>query len=120
MPNLFESFEKAAQEHSDRIAIGFLEKGNIVEWSYRELLEKVELCARSLRQLGISKDDPIAMISANHHLWPIVDIALAKLGAVFVPIHTTLTVDQMARIITQSRAKGLIVGPGVEDKLEAL
>lgn len=120
MAAIFETFEKSAKNNTLRPAIAFLKNGEKVHWTYRELLDRANRCAAVLRKLGLKQGDHVALISANDPNWSVVDLAVNKLGIVLVPIHTVLTVDQIAKVLDQSRSKMLVLGPGVEDKTAAL
>lgn len=120
MANLYEAFDRSAARHSGRRAVGFLEGGRIVYWTYRELNEKILSFAAGLERLGLKPSDKVAFISANHPLWPVVDLAIARQGLVLVPIHTVLTAQQILKILRQSGAKALILGPGLDDKISQI
>ncbi len=120
MPGIYETFAESAKRHAGRIAITYLDEGRQVPWTYRDLLEKVDICAAALREIGCKQGDRVALVSNNHQGWAIVDLALNKLGVVLVPVHTVLTAEQISKILSQSKAKMLIIGPGIEDKLQAL
>lgn len=120
MVAIFETFENSVNQHAQRLAVGFLEDGKYRQWTYSELLDKVHRFSSVLLGLGLRQGDRVALIAANHPNWPIIDLAVAKLGLVLVPIHTVLTVDQILKILNQSKAKTLVLGPGVEDKISAL
>lgn len=120
MGTIFDTFEKSAKKHTSRPAVSFLKEESLVHWTYQELFEKIQRCASVLRGLGIVQGDRVALLSANDPRWSIVDLAINKLGVVLVPIHTVLTVEQIAKVLAQSKSKMLILGPGVEDKTQAL
>jgi long-chain acyl-CoA synthetase len=55
---------------------------------------QIAATVQTLRSWGISKGDRIAILSENRPEWPIADISSLLLGAVTVPLYTTLTADQ--------------------------
>src|SRR5690348_1457247 len=65
--------------------------------------------ARDLRSWGIRKGDRVAILSENRHEWVIADFACLLLGAVVVPIYTTLTPDQIAYLLRDSGARAIFV-----------
>ncbi|MGH9517735.1 MAG: AMP-dependent synthetase/ligase [Terriglobales bacterium] len=82
------------------------------EWvpiSAREVAAKVMGLVEALRSWGISRGDRVAILSENRHEWMVVDFACMLLGAVVVPIYTTLTPEQTAYILTDSGARAIFV-----------
>lgn len=120
MAAIFETFEKSAKKNTLRPAVAFLKDGGQAQWTYRELLDKINRCAAVFLSLGLKPGDRVALLSANDPNWSVVDLAINKLGIVLVPIHTVLTVDQIVKVLDQSQSKMLILGPGLEDKSAAI
>lgn len=82
------------------------------EWipiSARELHRNVTGVAGALRGLGIGKGDRVAILSENRPEWTIADFASLLLGAVVVPIYTTLTPEQTAYLLRDSGARVIFV-----------
>jgi long-chain acyl-CoA synthetase len=77
--------------------------------SSQELYRNVFGVARFLREFGISKGDRIAILSENRPEWAIVDFATLLLGAVVVPIYSTLTDVQTAALLRDSGARVVVV-----------
>jgi long-chain acyl-CoA synthetase len=71
----------------------------------REVGAQVAGLALGLAKLGVQKGDRVALISGNRPEWHIVDFALHHLGAINVPIYTTLLPPQVAHILADSGAK---------------
>ena len=62
----------------------------------RSLPRKVAGVAKALRSFGISRGDRVSILSENRHEWVVADFACLLLGAIVVPIYTTLTPEQTA------------------------
>lgn len=77
--------------------------------SSREFASKVSGVVQALRSWGISRGDRVAILSENRHEWAVVDFACLLLGAVVVPIYTTLTPEQTAYILSDSGARAIFV-----------
>jgi long-chain acyl-CoA synthetase len=77
--------------------------------SAREFAAKVSGVSQALRSWGISRGDRVAILSENRHEWMVADFACMLLGAVVVPIYTTLTPEQTAYILTDSGARAIFV-----------
>jgi long-chain acyl-CoA synthetase len=73
--------------------------------SARELTLAVVNTTTALRDWGVKKGDRVAILSENRPEWAIADFACLRLGAVVVPIYSTLTAQQVAYILSDSGAK---------------
>jgi long-chain acyl-CoA synthetase len=65
--------------------------------------------ARGLAALGVGKGDRVAVLCSNRPEWHILDLALHHLGALDVPIYTTLLAPQVAAIVKDSGARAIVV-----------
>jgi len=63
----------------------------------------------ALRSWGIAKGDRVAILGENRHEWVVADMACLLLGAVVVPIYTTLTAEQTAYMLKDSGARAIFV-----------
>ena len=77
--------------------------------SSQQFASKVSGVVAALRSWGISKGDRVAILSENRHEWVVADMACLLLGAVVVPIYTTLTADQTAYMLRDSNARAIFV-----------
>lgn len=77
--------------------------------SSQQFSAKVAGVARELRSWGIRKGDRVAILSENRYEWVAADFACLLLGAVVVPIYTTLTADQVAYLLRDSGARAIFV-----------
>ncbi|MBI5708787.1 MAG: long-chain fatty acid--CoA ligase [Candidatus Eisenbacteria bacterium] len=72
-------------------------------------LADVERLALGLRHFGVGRGDHVAILSESRCEWAISDLAILGLGAVSVPIYSTLTAQQCRFILENSEAKVAIV-----------
>ncbi len=84
--------------------------------SSQEFYRNVAGMARALTQLGLAKGDRLAILSENRHEWAVTDFACLLVGAVVVPIYSTLTAQQTAYILNDSGAKVVVVS--TQDQLK--
>lgn len=83
-----------------------------IEWvpiSSRELYRDVTGVACAMGSWGISKGDRVAILSENRPEWMIADFACQLLGAVSVPIYSTLTAEQVAFILEDAGVRAIFV-----------
>ena len=78
------------------------EGGKWLPISSREFARNTFRTAQALLSWGIRKGDRVAILSENRPEWPISDCACLLLGAVTVPLYTTLTAEQIAFLLNDS------------------
>jgi fatty-acyl-CoA synthase len=77
--------------------------------SYRQFDERIARLARHLRdQLGIARGDRLAVLALNTTDTLEVQFACGRLGAVFVPLNTRLTVPELEFIVGDASPKLMI------------
>jgi len=83
--------------------------GRFVSLSTAEVREEVERIALGLRGLGVAPGDKVILLAENGPWWVMTDYAILSLGAIAVPIYTSLVPEQIKYIINDSDAKVVIV-----------
>jgi long-chain acyl-CoA synthetase len=77
--------------------------------SSKQFAAKVTGVAREMRFWGVGPGDRIAILSENRYEWVVADFAALLLGAVVVPIYTTLTAEQIAYLLRDSGPRVIFV-----------
>jgi len=77
--------------------------------SSKQFVAKVHSVTAALRSWGISRGDRVSILSENRHEWVVADFACFLLGAVAVPIYTTLTAEQTCHMLRDSGARAIFV-----------
>lgn len=75
----------------------------------RELEQATRACAARLAEQGVRPGDRVALFSENRPEWHVVDFASHLLGAVLVPLYSTLPASQVRYIVADSGSKLLLV-----------
>lgn len=96
---------RTAKRFPDKLAIVCGE----VSWTYKEFDAVCNSVANSLSGLGVQAGDKVAILSRNSHAFAAIRFALARLGAVLVPINFMLNVDEVAYVLKHSGAGMLLV-----------
>jgi len=65
--------------------------------------------AGGLKALGVEAGDHVALLAENRWEWPVVQLAVAALGAVFVPLNTHYRRDDLAFALKLSEARALLL-----------
>ncbi len=99
----------AVVDRNDRVVVMHRRAIQWVSISSAELYQSVAGVAQALREWGISKGDRVAILSENRPEWTIADFACLLIGAVVVPIYTTLTGEQTAYMLQDSGARTIFV-----------
>lgn len=85
-----------------------------VQWTYAEFDRICTRLADALSARGVRFGDRVAILSRNSHAFAAMRFALARMGAVMVPINFMLNADEVGFILRSSGAETLLVGAGFE------
>jgi fatty-acyl-CoA synthase len=80
-------------------------------WSYAEFEHVCARLAAGLWRHNIRPGDRVAILSRNSHAFAAMRFALARIGAVLVPVNFMLNAEEIAFILQSSGAVALAVGP---------
>src|SRR5215470_18545558 len=78
-------------------------------WTYGQLAERVLRFGHVLRNLGIAREDRILLCLTDTIDWPTAFLGAVKAGVVAVPVNTLLNENDYRFMLTDSRAKLLVV-----------
>jgi fatty-acyl-CoA synthase len=84
-----------------------------IDWTYAEFDDTCNRFAAGLASQGIAIGDRVAVIARNSHAFAALRFALARLGAVLVPINFMLNADEARFILQHSGARMLCVDAGL-------
>jgi long-chain acyl-CoA synthetase len=101
-------FFTAVERQLDRIML-HREAGEWLSISSQEFGRTVARTAHALQKWGIRLGDRVAILSENRPEWPVADIATLLLGAVTVPLYTTLTPEQTAFVLQDSGCRAIFL-----------
>lgn len=73
--------------------------GEIPHWTYASAQRAAQALAVAFQAHGVAHGERVALVSHNSDLGPLVFLALARLGAVFVPVNPALTPQEMAYVL---------------------
>ncbi len=85
------------------------QNGEWVKYSAEDYIQFSNLVSYGLLALGYKKGDKIATISNNRPEWNFVDMGMAQIGIIHVPIYPTIGSEEYEYIFNHSEAKALIV-----------
>ena len=126
--NLTDAIVSAAMATPNRVAIRRQLAGAWTDISSAQFRDQVVALAKGLVAAGIGPGDRIGLISRTRYEWTLTDYAIWFAGAVTVPIYETSSAEQVAWILSDSGAAGVVVETerhratvtGVRDRLPDL
>ncbi|WFU71282.1 class I adenylate-forming enzyme family protein [Bradyrhizobium sp. CB2312] len=96
-----------ARTHGSMTAIEVFERGERATYSQMDRL--TNRYARALRAIGVRKRDRVGVMLPNRIQFPILWFAMAKLGAVMVPINMRYTPREIEYILSDTQAKFAVI-----------
>lgn len=90
----------------DKVAIVF--EGE--RYTFSQLNERVNRLANGLLNLGVSKGDRVALLQVNCSQCVETYFAVAKIGAIYVPLNFRVKEDELTYMLNSAEASTLLVG----------
>lgn len=107
--------DRWADTEPDRLAIRSLkEPGQMRELSFGELRDEVGRAASALRAMGVTKGDAVAVYLPMSQEAVVALLAVARIGAIFIPVFSGYGADAVATRLENPRPKILICANGFE------
>lgn len=108
--SIFSGFiESNNSVNNDNKAFQYYSNHSISSITYVQLLKKIVLFNKALKDFGIKKGDRVGIISENRIEWVISDLATNSTGIINVPTFPNFTADQQKYIFGNCNAKVIIV-----------
>jgi fatty-acyl-CoA synthase len=82
-----------------------------LRYTWAELCEEVDRCARGLMALGIEKGDRVGIWSPNRAEWTITQLSAAKVGAILVNVNPAYRLHELEYALNQSGCVALVLSP---------
>ncbi len=102
-----------------RTALRFPAKTAVIcgatQWTYAEFDALVTRLAAGLSELGVAQGECVAVLARNSHGFAAMRFALARLGAVLVPINFMLKAEEVAYILRHAGARFLATDSGLAE-----
>jgi long-chain acyl-CoA synthetase len=104
-----EVFKNRADKYKERLAVEKKLNGRWEKVTWRDYYDQARSVGLGLYSMGIKKGDMIAILSENRLEWVFTDMGALGIGAVVVPVYTTLVAEEVKYIAENSGAKVLFV-----------
>jgi fatty-acyl-CoA synthase len=102
---------RTAQRDPNKLAI----RCGATDWTYRQFDDICNQFASGLSTLGVGAGDRVAVLARNSHSFAALRFAVARLGAVLVPINFMLNSAEANFILAHSEATLLCTDSGLAD-----
>ena len=87
--------------------------------TFEDLRSRVDDCARGLMALGVERGDRVSVWMPNNIEWILTYLAIARIGAVLVPVNTSFRVEEAVYVVGQSASSTLVV-PDSDERIPFL
>jgi len=105
----FDLLERYRENPEKDDALCFKHDGKWLKYSSKEYIDYSYDFCYGLYELGLRKGDKIVTVSTNRPEWNFIDMGMAMIGVVHVPVFTSLNTAEYEYIIRDSGAKIVIV-----------
>ena len=104
-----DAFDQTVARFPDREAL--VSRHQQLRYTWTQLREEVDRCARGLIALGIQKGQRVGIWAPNRAEWAITQFATAKLGAILVNINPAYRLHELEYALNQSSCSALVLSP---------
>lgn len=98
------ALDHAVERYGDEVGYVFAGGG----LTYNRLKQTADLLARGFLGLGVTKGDKVAIWMAGYAEWAFCYFALARIGAVMVPVNTRYRPEEIEYVLNKSKASLLV------------
>ena len=109
MAGFFHTFEGAAERNADRCAIEVQRVDAVDRIDYARLHTMAVSAAAFLARQGARPGQRWAILAENSAAWCAVYLGMSRLGLVAVPLDTNYRAEQVAKLVADCGASGLVV-----------
>jgi fatty-acyl-CoA synthase len=104
-----DAFDQTVARFPEREALVARQQG--LRYTWAQLREQVDRCARGLMALGIQKGDRVGIWAPNRAEWTITQFATSKIGAILVNINPAYRLHELEYALNQSGCTALVMAP---------
>ena len=99
-------FDQTATKYPNNEAL--IVRHQNIRYTYAQLQEKVNECARALMALGIKKGDRVGVWAPNRVEWTLAQFATSKIGAIQVNINPSYRLHELEYALNQSGCTAIV------------
>lgn len=98
--SIYQYFERTCYAHEEAIALNYFG----TKFTFKDLLEKIDICARALKSHGVRKNDVVTICMPNTPEAVISFYAINKIGAIANIIHPLSSQEEIKNSILQTKS----------------
>ncbi|MFW5800720.1 MAG: AMP-binding protein, partial [Spirochaeta sp.] len=106
--------QRSLKKHADKPALSFVDSDPL---TFQDVDERTRRLGVGLRELGVKPGDPVAILSENMPNWGVAYLAIARIGAIIVPILPDFTAVEVSNIIKHAEVKTVFISARQYPKL---
>ena len=106
---IFDILPQLKEKYNKPNALAAKENGKWRTYSTQEFIDYVNNLSYGLYNLGLEREDKIAIIANNRPEWNFADFAIQQSGAVSVPIYPTISEHDLTFILNDAKIKYVFV-----------
>jgi len=106
-PNVGAMIDQLAKSAPERLALNFFDEGE--EITYAALHREVNKLANGLRAIGVDKGTHVGVMLTNLSAFPLTWLAIARLGAVMIPINVRYTSRELHYVLDDGEADFIVI-----------
>ena len=106
---IFDILPQLLEKYNKPNALAAKEDGKWRTYSTQEFVDNVNQLSYGLFNLGIEREDKIAIIANNRPEWNFADFAIQQVGGVSVPIYPTISEHDLTFILNDAKIKYVFV-----------
>ena len=101
--------DRQAHEHPDREALVYHYPEIGLRLTYARLRVEANRVAKGLLALGVGRGDHVAVLATNVPEWVLLEMAVAKIGAVLVTVNTNFRQAELEYVLRQADVHTLVL-----------
>ncbi len=121
MDTLIQMLYNCVQKYGDNTLLMEKHNESYQNTTYKDAAEQIKIFSQGLYDLGLKKDDRVALLSEGRNDWLISELAILRCGAINVPLSVKLDAEtELYFRIKHSGARFVIVSKAQLPKIRSI
>ncbi|MDB5211799.1 MAG: hypothetical protein JWQ30_2626 [Sediminibacterium sp.] len=110
VPTIVDKFCEFESSRPGKLFLAEPVKGVYQTFTWQQAGNEVRRMVAVLQNMGLGKNDKVAILSKNCAHWIMADLAIAMAGCISVPLYPNVTPEALQEIIDHSESKAIFIG----------